>query len=139
MRSFFRKLQWLTRRSKKEAELQDELQFPLQEEAGERQGQGLTSEEVLDLDMVGTTPPGHPLRLTARPRACVGLYCRRSARSGSGLRPYKRLGAIGKTTRPVNPADRRVLGVASSCWSVDGCCNLCLNVSPRMATSHAVL
>ena len=46
MTSFFRKLRWLTRRPHKEAELQDELQFHLEEEAGDRQAQGLTSEEA---------------------------------------------------------------------------------------------
>ena len=37
MTSFFRKLRWLMRRPGKEAELQEELQFHLEEEAGERQ------------------------------------------------------------------------------------------------------
>src|SRR5580704_9356680 len=41
MRSFFRKFRWLPRRPDKEAELQEELQFHLEEEAGERQAQGL--------------------------------------------------------------------------------------------------
>ena len=46
MTSFFRKLRWLTRRPGKEAELQEELQFHLDEEAGERQAQGLADEEA---------------------------------------------------------------------------------------------
>jgi predicted permease len=46
MTSFIRKLRWLTRRANKEAELQEELQFHLEEEAAERQAQGLTSEEA---------------------------------------------------------------------------------------------
>ena len=46
MTSFFRKLKWLARRPSKEAELHDELQFHLEEEAGDRQAQGLTSEEA---------------------------------------------------------------------------------------------
>jgi hypothetical protein len=37
MTSFFRKLRWLTRHPSKEAELQEELQFHLEEEAGECQ------------------------------------------------------------------------------------------------------
>ena len=37
MNSFFRKLRWLTRRSGKEAELREELQFHLEEEAEQRQ------------------------------------------------------------------------------------------------------
>src|SRR5580693_5184842 len=41
MTSFFRKLGWFLRRSDKETELQEELQFHLEEEAGERQAQGL--------------------------------------------------------------------------------------------------
>ena len=46
MTSFFRKLRWLMRRPGKEAELQEELQFHLEEEAGERQAQGLAGEEA---------------------------------------------------------------------------------------------
>ena len=46
MKSFFRKLGWLMRRPDKEAELQEELQFHLDEEAGERQAQGLAAEEA---------------------------------------------------------------------------------------------
>jgi macrolide transport system ATP-binding/permease protein len=46
MTSFFRKLRWLIRRPDKEAELQEELQFHLEEEAGERQAQGLAAEEA---------------------------------------------------------------------------------------------
>ncbi len=46
MTSFLRKLWWLMRRSGKEAELQEELQFHLEEEAGERQAQGLASQEA---------------------------------------------------------------------------------------------
>ncbi|HEY6989339.1 MAG TPA: ABC transporter permease [Bryobacteraceae bacterium] len=46
MTSFLRKLWWLTRRPSKEAELQEELQFHLEEEAGDRQAQGLASEEA---------------------------------------------------------------------------------------------
>ncbi len=41
MNSFFRKLNWLTRRRDKEAELQEELQFHLNEEAEERAATGL--------------------------------------------------------------------------------------------------
>src|SRR5258708_4417128 len=46
MTSFFRKLRWLMRRPGKEAELQEELRFHLEEEAGERQAQGLAGEEA---------------------------------------------------------------------------------------------
>jgi macrolide transport system ATP-binding/permease protein len=46
MTSFFRKLSWLWRRRSKEDELREELQFHLEEEAEERQGQGLASEEA---------------------------------------------------------------------------------------------
>jgi predicted permease len=46
MTPFFRKLGWLMRRPDKEAELQEELQFHLEEEAGERQTQGLAAEEA---------------------------------------------------------------------------------------------
>jgi predicted permease len=46
MTSFFRKLRWLMQRPSKEAELQEELQFHLEEEAGERQAQGLAAEEA---------------------------------------------------------------------------------------------
>jgi macrolide transport system ATP-binding/permease protein len=44
MTSFLRKLGWLARRAKKEAELQEELQFHLDEEAGERRAEGLETE-----------------------------------------------------------------------------------------------
>src|SRR5207249_2964282 len=44
MNSFFRKLRWLTERRRKEAELQEELRFHLEEEAGEHQEQGLAAE-----------------------------------------------------------------------------------------------
>src|SRR5437016_14643693 len=46
MSTFWRKLTWLMRRRSREAELQDELQFHLEEEAGERQAQGLAGEEA---------------------------------------------------------------------------------------------
>jgi macrolide transport system ATP-binding/permease protein len=46
MTAFFRKLRWLTERRRKEAELREELQFHLDEEAEERQGEGLTEEEA---------------------------------------------------------------------------------------------
>src|SRR5437016_7603475 len=44
MTSFFRRLRWLMRRPAKEAELQEEIQFHLEEEAGERQAQGLAGD-----------------------------------------------------------------------------------------------
>lgn len=46
MNFFFRKLRWLLRRSGKEAELRAELQFHLEEEAEEHQGEGLTQVEA---------------------------------------------------------------------------------------------
>ena len=46
MRSFFRKLSWFSRRPDKEAELREELQFHLEEEAAERQSQGLADVEA---------------------------------------------------------------------------------------------
>jgi predicted permease len=46
MNAFFRKLRWLTRRSDKEAELQEELQFHLEEEAEQARAQGLTEDEA---------------------------------------------------------------------------------------------
>ena len=47
MTSFFRKLRWLMRRPAKEAELQEELQLHLEEEAAERQAQGLAADAAL--------------------------------------------------------------------------------------------
>src|SRR5215469_3730724 len=47
MSAFLRKLSWLTKRRKKEAELEEELQFHLEEEAEERRARGLTAEEAL--------------------------------------------------------------------------------------------
>ena len=44
MNSLFRKLLWFARRPDKEAELREELQFHLEEEAEQRQGDGLTEE-----------------------------------------------------------------------------------------------
>jgi putative ABC transport system permease protein len=46
MNSFFRKLRWLTRRSDKEAELREELQFHLEQEAEQRQDDGLAEHEA---------------------------------------------------------------------------------------------
>ncbi|HKW61977.1 MAG TPA: ABC transporter permease [Candidatus Acidoferrum sp.] len=46
MSSFFRKLSWLGRRRQKEAELREELEFHLQEEAQERRADGLSGEEA---------------------------------------------------------------------------------------------
>lgn len=46
MSSFFRKLSWLGRRRQKEAELREELEFHLEEEAEERRADGLTEEEA---------------------------------------------------------------------------------------------
>jgi macrolide transport system ATP-binding/permease protein len=46
MTSFFRKLIWLTRRRRKEAELREELEFHLEEEAEERQTEGLAAQEA---------------------------------------------------------------------------------------------
>ena len=45
MNSFFRKLLWLTQRSRKDAELREELEFHLEEEAAERQEGGLSEDE----------------------------------------------------------------------------------------------
>ncbi|MBI4902466.1 MAG: ABC transporter permease [Acidobacteria bacterium] len=46
MKSIFRKLYWLTRRADKEAELHEELQFHLEEEAQQRQEGGLAKDEA---------------------------------------------------------------------------------------------
>src|SRR6266403_5566397 len=46
MKSFFRRLGWLAQRSRKEAELREELQFHLEEEAEQHQGEGLAEEQV---------------------------------------------------------------------------------------------
>jgi len=46
MTSFFRKLSWLMRRRRKEAELEEELRFHLDEEAEQRQAQGLSTKEA---------------------------------------------------------------------------------------------
>jgi predicted permease len=47
MKPFFRRLGWLARRSRKEAELRAELQFYLDEEAEERQTKGLAKEQAI--------------------------------------------------------------------------------------------
>ena len=46
MKTFFRKLRWLRSRRAKEAELQQELAFHLEEEADERRAAGLTDEDA---------------------------------------------------------------------------------------------
>jgi putative ABC transport system permease protein len=46
MNSFLRKLRWLTRRPDKEAELREELQFHLEEEAEQRQEDGWSEDEA---------------------------------------------------------------------------------------------
>ena len=46
MNSFFRKLNWFLQRRRKEAELREELQFHLDEEAEERKERGSTSEQA---------------------------------------------------------------------------------------------
>jgi hypothetical protein len=46
MNSFFRKLRWLTQRSDREAELREELQFHLAEEAEQRQEDGSRKDEA---------------------------------------------------------------------------------------------
>ena len=46
MKSFFRKLGWLTRRPSKEEELRDELQFHLNEEAEEHLEKGMAEEDA---------------------------------------------------------------------------------------------
>ena len=46
MKSVLRKLLWLTLRRRKDAELQEELQFHLDEEADERAADGLTMDEA---------------------------------------------------------------------------------------------
>src|SRR5207248_5253176 len=43
---FFRKVRWLTERNRKEAELREELQFHLEEEADERQALGLAEDQA---------------------------------------------------------------------------------------------
>ena len=46
MNAFFRKLRWLIDRSDKDAELREELQFHLAEEAEERRADGLSEDEA---------------------------------------------------------------------------------------------
>src|SRR5207302_9684174 len=46
MNAFFRRLRWLAQRSRKEAELREELQFHLEEEAEQHQGEGLAEEQA---------------------------------------------------------------------------------------------
>src|SRR2546423_384137 len=46
MNSFFRKLNWLAQRRRKEDDLRDELQFHLDEEAEQRQAEGLAEQQA---------------------------------------------------------------------------------------------
>jgi hypothetical protein len=46
MNAFFRKLQWFTHRDRREAEVRDELEFHLAEEAEDRRANGLSDEQA---------------------------------------------------------------------------------------------
>jgi putative ABC transport system permease protein len=46
MNAFFRKLQWFTHRDRREAEVRDELEFHLAEEAEDRRANGLSAEQA---------------------------------------------------------------------------------------------
>jgi hypothetical protein len=68
MTSWIRKLKWLMRRPEKEGELQEELQFHLEEEAGERQAQGLAAEEARRAAPAGNWETSLSYRRTRAPR-----------------------------------------------------------------------
>src|SRR5262249_43816847 len=70
MKSFLRKMAWLTRRARKDAELQEELQFHLDEEADERRADGLTME---DARRAARLPLGNPALVREDPRAAWTL------------------------------------------------------------------
>ena len=64
MNGFLRKLRWLTRRGRKEAELREELEFHLEAEAEERQVAGLPEVQAREaahreLWKPDVTPRGH--------------------------------------------------------------------------------
>ena len=46
MNAFFCRLRWLARRSRKDAELREELEFHLEEEAEQLQAEGLAEEQA---------------------------------------------------------------------------------------------
>jgi hypothetical protein len=45
MNAFFRKLQWFAHRHRREADVQEELEFHLSEEAEDRKANGLSDEQ----------------------------------------------------------------------------------------------
>jgi hypothetical protein len=88
MNSFFRKLLWLLQRYGKEAELRDELQFHLEQEAEERQEQGLAEDEAR---WAARRELGHVALVTEDTRAAWGwTRLEQLARdSGYGLRQVR--------------------------------------------------
>ena len=83
MTSFFRKLSWLMRRRRKEAELEEELRFHLDEEAEQRQAQGLSTKEVAEL--LGVTETVVKVRLhRAHTRLRTLILAGETAQGGAG-------------------------------------------------------
>ena len=89
MNSFLRKLLWLTQRSAKEAELREELQFHLQEEAEERKEHGLAEAEAR---WAARRELGNVALVTENTRAAWGwVRLEQLARdAGYGLRQLRR-------------------------------------------------
>ena len=84
MTSFFRKFTWWMRRRRKEAELREELQFHLEEEAGERQARGLAGEEAR---RAARRELGNVALVQEDTRAAWTWTLRRATRAGHPLRP----------------------------------------------------
>ena len=83
MNAFFRKLRWLDRAARKEDELREELQFHLEEEAEERQAQGLAERR----GAVGGAPRvGQRHAVAGEYSRGVGMDDLGAARPGSALR-----------------------------------------------------
>ena len=105
MKSFFRKLTWLARRPIKEADLQEELQFHLEEEAESQIALGRSAADArlaaaaiwatspacrrdargVGLDAAGASAAGHPLRPAHHGRQ-QGLQRARRSLAGFGHR-----------------------------------------------------
>lgn len=80
MNPILRKLCWMTQRSRKEADLRDELQFHLQEEAEQAEAAGMMTEQAKwaarrELGNVTLVAGGHSRH--------VGMECRASRRRPS--------------------------------------------------------
>ena len=125
MTSFFRKFTWWLQRRRKEAELREELQFHLEEEAGERQADGLAGR---------TRPRWAARRDLGNVDAAAGRHARRCGRgfcSSSWRRTSATACARWPPTRPSarwrscrSPWESAPTPPSSASW-IRSCCARC--------------